>query len=50
LGRIKVPYFDVNQQVKIVETLKKVDLTLENNRLKIKTSQSLQKSLINQIF
>lgn len=50
LGRIKVPFFELNQQAKTIETFKKIDSNIENNRLKLTSSQSLQKSIINQIF
>lgn len=50
LGRIKVPYMDLNNQRNLIKIMCILDSTLENTRLKISKSNSFQKSLINQVF
>lgn len=50
LSRIKVPSYSKEVQSKIVETLKTVDSCIQSCESKIFSSQTLLKSLINQVF
>jgi type I restriction enzyme S subunit len=50
LGMMYVPIPDHKEQAQIVEVLKQIDISRDSILSKIHSSQSLQKSLINQIF
>jgi type I restriction enzyme S subunit len=50
LYKLKIPKFDIAEQEKIVVKLKKMENTILTFQSKISSSQSLQKSLINQVF
>ena len=50
LKAINVPKVDISIQNQIIEKLKKLDQGKETCEMKISSSQSLQKSIINQIF
>jgi type I restriction enzyme, S subunit len=50
LKRIKIPIRDKDNQIKIGEQLEELTTNVTNVEIKINTSKSLQKSLINQIF
>lgn len=50
LYKIKIPKFGIKEQNKIVEKLKKFESSISICQYNIQSSQSLQKSLINQIF
>ncbi len=50
LAKVYIPNISINRQNKIVKYLDGYDETILSIDLKIKTSKSLQKSLINQIF
>ena len=50
LYKLKIPKFDIIDQEKIVDKLKKIENTILIFQSKIKSSQTLQKSLINQVF
>jgi len=50
LEKIKVPKIEFKQQVKIGKRLETIFENLRSTEIKLKKSQSLQKSLINQVF
>lgn len=50
LKRIKVPYIENQEQKRIVNLLQIIDNSITSCESKIKSSKSLQKSLINQVF
>jgi type I restriction enzyme S subunit len=50
LYKIRIPKFAINEQVKIIEKLKKFETSISICQLNMQSSQSLQKSLINQVF
>lgn len=50
LYKLKIPKFEIAEQEKIVVKLKKMENTILTFQSKISSSQSLQKSLINQVF
>lgn len=50
LYKIRIPKFGIKEQNKIVDKLKKFESSISICQFNIQSSQSLQKSLINQIF